>query len=219
MAIIEVSNLTKIYKTGDIELRALDGVSFTIERGEFVCVMGPSGSGKSTFVKHLLGKYDNFELSISATSRSPRGTEKHGVEYYFLSADEFRQLIAEDKLIEYQEVYKDHFYGTLRSEIERIKQKGHHVVFDVDVKGGLNLKKIFGSEAVAVFIQPPSIEELRKRLEGRGTDSEEMINQRIAKASTELEDAPYFDHIIINDQLDKALAELDELLRQYKMID
>ncbi|MBR1808446.1 MAG: guanylate kinase [Paludibacteraceae bacterium] len=178
----------------------------------------PSGSGKSTFVKHLLGKYDNFELSISATSRSPRGTEKHGVEYYFLSADEFRRLIAEDKLIEYQEVYKDHFYGTLRSEIERIQKKGHHVVFDVDVKGGLNLKKIFGKEAVAVFIQPPSIEELRRRLEGRGTDSKEMIEQRLAKASTEMQDAPFFDHIIVNDKLETALADLEKLLHQYKMI-
>ena len=179
----------------------------------------PSGSGKSTFVRHLLEKYNNFELSISATSRSPRGSEKNGVEYYFLSAEEFRKLIADDKLIEYEEVYKDYFYGTLKSEIDRIQGKGNHVVFDVDVKGGLNLKKIFGKEAVAVFIQPPSIEELRRRLEGRGTDSKEMIEERLAKASTEMQDAPYFDHIIVNDDLKSALAELDNLLKKYKMID
>ncbi len=178
----------------------------------------PSGSGKSTFVKHLLTCYNNFELSVSATSRPPRGTEQHGVEYYFLSAAEFRQLIADDKLIEYQEVYKDYFYGTLRSEIDRIQQNGHHVVFDVDVKGGLNLKKIFGGNALSVFIQPPSIEELRHRLEGRGTDSEDMIRQRLAKASVELQDAPFFDHIIVNDDLNTALAQLDELLKQYHLI-
>ena len=158
----------------------------------------PSGSGKSTFVKYLLTHYNNFELSISATSRKPRGTEQDGVEYYFITADEFRRLIEEDKLVEYQEVYANHFYGTLRSEIERIQGKGNHVLFDVDVKGGLNLKKIFGKQAIAIFIQPPSIDELRRRLEGRGTDSKEMIEQRLAKASIEMEDAPYFDHIIIN---------------------
>lgn len=178
----------------------------------------PSGSGKSTFVKYLLNNFDNFELSVSATSRKPRGTEQHGVEYYFLSAEQFRQLIEENKLIEYQEVYKDHFYGTPRSEIERIQDKGKHVVFDVDVKGGLNLKKIFGKDAIAVFIQPPSTEELRRRLEKRGTDSKEMIEQRLAKASTEMQDAPYFDHIIINDNLEQALADLNQLLKQYELI-
>lgn len=174
----------------------------------------PSGSGKSTFVKYLLSHYNNFELSVSATSRLPRGTEQHGVEYYFLSADEFKQLIKEDKFVEYEEVYEDYFYGTLKSEIERIRQQGKHVVFDVDVKGGLNLKKIFGSEAVSVFIEPPSIDELRRRLEGRGTDSKEMIERRIAKAALEMQDAPYFDHIIVNDDLTTALAELDQLLEQ-----
>ena len=169
-------------------------------------------------MKYLLTHYNNFELSISATSRKPRGTEQHGVEYYFLSADEFRKLIQEDKLIEYQEVYENHFYGTLRSEIDRIQSKGNHVLFDVDVKGGLNLKRIFGKDAISIFIQPPSIEELRRRLEGRGTDSKEMIEQRIAKASIELEDAPYFDHIIVNDKLDVALADLENLLKQYGLI-
>ena len=178
----------------------------------------PSGSGKSTFVQYLLNHYNNFELSISATSRQPRGKEQHGVEYYFLTAEEFRQLILDDKLVEYQEVYEDYFYGTLRSEIERIQAAGTHVIFDVDVKGGINLKKIFGEEALSIFVMPPSIEELRKRLEGRGTDSEEMIEKRINKASIELQDAPQFDQIIVNDQLPIALAELDQLLREKKLI-
>ncbi len=178
----------------------------------------PSGSGKSTFVKHLLTRFNNFELSISATSRKPRGTEKNGVEYYFLSAEDFKQLIAEDKLIEYQEVYEGLFYGTLKSEIDRIQAKGNHVLFDVDVKGGLNLKRIFGKNAISIFIQPPSIEELRKRLEGRGTDSKEMIEERLAKASIELQDAPYFDHIIVNDNLQIALNDLENLLKEYNLI-
>ncbi len=174
----------------------------------------PSGSGKSTFVQYLMRTYDNFELSISATSRAPRGQEQHGREYYFISAEEFKALIAEDKLVEYEEVYPDHFYGTLRSEIERIQAAGHHVVFDVDVKGGLNLKRIFGDEALAVFIQPPSIEELQRRLEGRGTDSPEMIAKRVNKASIELEDAPYFDTIIVNDVLETAQQDLVRVLTE-----
>ena len=179
----------------------------------------PSGSGKSTFVKHLLTTYDNFELSISATSRAPRGTERHGVEYYFLSAEEFKRLISEDKLVEYQEVYENHFYGTLRSEIERIQAAEHHVIFDVDVKGGLNLKRIFGEKALAIFVQPPSIEELRRRLTGRATDSPEMIEKRLRKASIEMEDAPKFDRIIVNDNLQTALSELDSLLQKQGMIE
>lgn len=178
----------------------------------------PSGSGKSTFVKHLLTKYDNFELSISATSRPPRGTERNGVEYYFLSADEFRQLIREDKFVEYEEVYENHFYGTLRSEIERIQSAGKHVLFDVDVKGGLNLKRIFADQALAIFIQPPSIDELRRRLIGRATDSKEMIERRIAKAGIEMQDAPFFDRIIINDDLSEALVSLDNLLKEYSLV-
>ncbi len=174
----------------------------------------PSGSGKSTFVQYLMRTYDNFELSISATSRAPRGQEQHGREYYFISAEEFKALIAEDKLVEYEEVYPDHFYGTLRSEIVRIQGAGHHVVFDVDVKGGLNLKRIFGDEALAVFIQPPSIAELQRRLEGRGTDSPEMIAKRVNKAAIELEDAPYFDTIIVNDVLETAQQDLVRVLTE-----
>ncbi len=174
----------------------------------------PSGSGKSTFVQYLLQHYTNFELSISATSRAPRGQEVHGREYYFLSADKFKELIAEDALIEYEEVYENHFYGTLRSEIDRIQAAGNHVVFDVDVKGGLNLKRIFGEQALAVFIQPPSIEELERRLRGRGTDSEEMIAKRVNKASIELQDAPYFDTIIVNDTLEEAQKDLVKVLTE-----
>lgn len=177
----------------------------------------PSGSGKSTFVNYLLQHYGNFELSVSATSRPPRGKEQHGKEYYFLSAEEFRNLIAEDWLIEYQEVYPDYFYGTLRSEIDRIEANGNHVIFDVDVKGGINLKHIFGDKALAVFIQPPSIEELRRRLNARGTDSQEMIERRIAKAGKELEDAPLFDEIIINDDLAAAQQDLQQLLTKYNI--
>lgn len=178
----------------------------------------PSGSGKSTFVKHILNKYNNFELSISATSRAPRGTERHGVEYYFLTAEEFRRLIAQDALIEYQEVYENHFYGTPRSEIERIQAAGKHVIFDVDVKGGINLKRIFGDEALSIFIEPPSIDELRRRLVGRATDSEEMIEKRVRKAAIELQDEDKFDRIIVNDQLQPALRELDDLLNEYKLV-
>ncbi len=174
----------------------------------------PSGSGKSTFVQYLMRNYDNFELSISATSRAPRGQEQDGREYYFLSATEFKNLIAADKLVEYEEVYPDHFYGTLRSEIERIQAAGRHVVFDVDVKGGLNLKRIFGDEALAVFIQPPSIEELQRRLEGRGTDSPEMIAKRVNKAAIELQDAPFFDTIIVNDVLETAQQDLVRVLTE-----
>ena len=139
----------------------------------------PSGSGKSTIVNYLLGKYPELEFSVSATSRAPRGTEKHGEAYYFLSTEEFQQKIKEEAFVEYEEVYAGCYYGTLKSEIERIEQKGHHVVFDVDVVGGCNLKRIFADKALSVFIAPPDVQTLRKRLEGRGTDAPEMIEQRV----------------------------------------
>lgn len=175
----------------------------------------PSGSGKSTFVKYLLDRYTNFELSISATSRPPRGQEVNGREYYFLSAEQFKQKIAAGDFVEYQEVYTNYFYGTLKSEIERIESKGHHVVFDVDVVGGLNLKHLFGDKAVSIFVQPPSIEALRERLLGRGTDSMEMIQQRLNKASKELSYAPQFEVRIVNDQLPVALQDLEHVLDAY----
>lgn len=170
----------------------------------------PSGSGKSTLVQYLLGQRHDLEFSISATTRPPRGQEQHGQEYYFISEDEFRQLIEQEAFIEYENVYKGTYYGTLRSEIDRIESRGHHVVFDVDVKGGLHLKQIFGDRALAIFIAPPSVEELRRRLTGRGTDTPEKIEERIAKAAFELEDAPQFDTVIVNDKLEHAQQALTE---------
>ena len=174
----------------------------------------PSGSGKSTMVKHLLTSYPNkFELSISCTTRAPRGEEQNGKEYYFISREEFESKISAGLFIEHEQVYEGLYYGTLRSEIDRIQQAGHTVIFDIDVKGGLNLKRLFGEEALAVFICPPSIEELSRRLHGRGDTSEEMIQKRLAKASIELSDAPYFDVRIVNDDLIRATSELDTLLK------
>lgn len=176
----------------------------------------PSGAGKSTVVNHLLGLYPELEFSISATSRAPRGQEKHGVEYYFFTSDEFRSMIAEDKFVEYEEVYAGSFYGTLRSEVERIWAKGHAIVFDIDVQGGVNLKKIFGNQALSIFIQAPSVEILRTRLVGRGTDTEEAIERRVAKAASEMEFAAgKFDYTLINDDLQTALAEAENVVKGF----
>lgn len=186
-----------------------------IPMGKVIIFSAPSGSGKSTIVNYLLSLNLGLEFSISATSRAPRGSEKYGVEYYFLSTEEFERRIAADEFVEHEEVYKGCYYGTLRSEVERIWGKGHTIVFDVDVKGGLNLKKIFGSQALTVFIQPPSIEELRRRLVGRGTDSPEKIEQRIAKAGEELTYASQFDTIVVNDDLATAQAEAEQKVRAF----
>ena len=176
-----------------------------------VIFSAPSGAGKSTIVNHLLGLHPELEFSISATSRAPRGQEKHGIEYYFFTSDEFRQMIAEDKFVEYEEVYAGSFYGTLRSEVERIWAKGHAIVFDIDVQGGVNLKRIFGDQALSVFIQAPSVEVLRERLNGRGTDTQEAIDRRVAKAASEMEFAAgKFDYTLINDDLATALAEAEK---------
>ena len=181
-----------------------------------VIFSAPSGAGKSTIVNHLLGIHPELEFSISATSRAPRGQEQHGKEYYFFSADEFRQMIAEDKFVEYEEVYAGSFYGTLRSEVERIWAKGHAIVFDIDVQGGVNLKRIFGDKALSVFIQAPSVEVLRERLVGRGTDTEEAIERRVAKAASEMEFAAgKFDHVLINDNLDIAKAEAERVIGEF----
>jgi len=182
---------------------------------KLIIFSAPSGSGKSTIVNHLLQAGFDIEFSISATSRTPRGKEKDGVEYYFLTPEEFRKKIAADEFIEYEEVYKDTYYGTLASEIERISKKGKHIVFDVDVIGGLNIKKKYGDRALLIFIAPPSIDELRNRLIKRGTDSAEMINLRIEKATYELSFAPHFDVTIINDDLEKAKKEAESVLRKY----
>ena len=176
----------------------------------------PSGAGKSTIVNHLLGMYPELEFSISATSREPRGKEVHGVEYYFFSSDEFRKLISEDKFVEYEEVYAGSFYGTLRSEVERIWAKGNTIIFDIDVQGGVNLKRIFGDQALSVFIQAPSVEELRKRLVGRGTDSDEAIERRVSKAASEMEFAAgKFDYTLINDDLTKAFTEAEKVVGDF----
>ena len=175
----------------------------------------PSGAGKSTIVNHLLGIHPELEFSISATSRAPRGQERHGVEYYFFSADEFRQMISEDKFVEYEEVYAGSFYGTLRSEVERIWAKGHAIVFDIDVQGGVNLKRIFGQSACSVFIMPPSVEVLRERLIGRGTDSMETIEKRVAKANFELSKSGEFDHVVVNDVLEDAIAKTRDIISNF----
>ncbi len=176
----------------------------------------PSGAGKSTIVNHLLNIRQDLEFSVSATSRAPRGQEKDGVEYYFFSADDFRKMIAEDKFVEYEEVYPGSFYGTLRSEVERIWAKGHTIVFDIDVQGGVNLKRIFGDQAFSVLIQAPSVEVLRKRLVGRGTDTDEAIEKRVAKAASEMEFAAgKFDYTLVNDNLEKAFAEAESVIEKF----
>ncbi|MCI0523386.1 MAG: guanylate kinase [Bacteroidales bacterium] len=172
----------------------------------------PSGAGKSTLVNHLLSRGLPLEFSVSATSRKPRGGEKHGREYYFIAADEFRRRIEAGEFIEWEEVYRDHYYGTLKSEIVRITMAGMIPLFDVDVKGGLNLKKIFGSSALAIFIMPPSVEELKQRLIRRATDSEEKIAMRVEKACMEIELADRFDMVIVNDDLSRACNEIETVV-------
>ena len=175
-----------------------------------IILCAPSGSGKSTMVKHLLTTYPNrYELSISCTTRAPRGQEVNGREYYFITREEFEKKIQEGAFVEHEQVYEGLYYGTLRSEIERIQQAGHTPIFDIDVKGGINLKRLFGDEALSIFIAPPSIEELSKRLHGRGDTSEEMIQKRLAKANIEMADACHFDVTIVNDDLQRAKKELE----------
>lgn len=183
--------------------------------GKLIIFSAPSGSGKSTIINYLLKQHLNLAFSISATSRPPRGTEQHGVEYFFLSPEEFRQRIANDEFLEYEEVYEDRFYGTLKAQVEKQLEAGQNVVFDVDVVGGCNIKQYYGDRALSLFIQPPSIEALRSRLEGRGTDSPEVIEDRLAKASYELTFAPKFDKVIVNDDLEKAQAEALKAIQDF----
>ena len=172
----------------------------------------PSGSGKSTIVNHILGLHPEIEFSVSATSRLPRGEEKDGVEYLFYSADVFRLLVRDGKFVEYEEVYPDRFYGTLKAEVNRIWARGHVIIFDVDVKGGVNLKKYFGDQALSVFIQAPSVEVLCERLVKRGTDSAGDIDKRVAKAAEEMTYAPKFDKVLVNDDLATAFAEAETMV-------
>jgi guanylate kinase len=176
----------------------------------------PSGSGKSTIVNHILSlNPGSMEFSVSATSRPPRGEEQDGREYYFLTADEFRKYIAEDRFVEYEEVYEGRFYGTLKSECERIWAAGHVIIFDVDVKGGVNLKKYFGDAALSVFIKAPSVEVLRERLIKRGTDSPEAIEERVAKAEEEMTYETQFDYVLVNDDLNTAYAESEKVVEDF----
>jgi len=183
--------------------------------GKVLIFSAPSGSGKSTIVGHILSRHPEIEFSVSATSRPPRGEERDGVEYLYYSADIFRALVRDDKFVEYEEVYPDRFYGTLKSEVNRIWAKGHVIIFDVDVKGGVNLKKYFGDKALSVFIQAPSVEVLRQRLIARATDPMEEIEKRVAKASEEMTYAPKFDRVLINDDLSLALKEADEMVESF----
>ena len=183
--------------------------------GKLIIFSAPSGSGKSTIINYLLQQSLRLRFSISATSRAPRGTEKNGVEYYFLTPEEFKTRIAQGDFLEYEEVYTDKFYGTLKSDVERIIQEGDNVIFDVDVVGGCNIKRFYGDRALSVFIQPPSIEELRKRLIGRGTDTPEVIESRIAKAAYELGFADKFDVVVVNDDLETAKAKALQVIQAF----
>jgi guanylate kinase len=184
-------------------------------KGKFVIVSAPSGAGKTTIVKKLMEAFPVLEFSVSAASRPPRPYEVDGIDYYFISAESFRELIEKGELLEWQEVYKDHYYGTLKSEVERIWNKNHHVLFDVDVQGGMNLKKGFPDISLALFIMPPSLQELEKRLRGRGTETEDSIKTRIAKASSEMTFATHFDRIIINDILEQSVKQAIEQVSQF----
>ncbi len=186
-----------------------------MNKGKLIIISAPSGAGKTTIVKYLLKCNLNLEFSISATSRKPRNNEKHGVDYYFIDNNEFKLKVNNNEFLEWEEVYEGTCYGTLLSEVNRLTDKGKNVLFDVDVKGGISIKKIFGSKALSLFIQPPSIDELRYRLEKRGTDSPDVINKRVAKAKYEITYAGEFDYIIINEDLDKAQIETENLIRNF----
>lgn len=184
--------------------------------GKLIVFSAPSGSGKTTIVQYLLNQKDlDLDFSVSATSREARGDEKHGENYYFISLKEFKRLIENEDFLEWEEVYKDNFYGTLKSEVERIWALGKHVIFDIDVVGGLKVKQQFAEETLSVFVKPPSIDELKKRLKNRKTESDERIDMRIAKASIELEAAIQFDYILENNDLETALAEAVKLVSSF----
>lgn len=187
-----------------------------MRKGKLIIFSAPSGSGKSTIISRLM-RHEELRLafSISCTSRRPRGSERDGVEYFFVTPDEFRRRIAADEFLEYEEVYQDRYYGTLKSQVERQLAAGQNVVFDVDVKGGCNIKSYYGDRALSVFIQPPSVGELRRRLEGRGTDSPEVIEQRLARAGFELGFAPRFDRVVVNDDVDRASDEALGFIREF----
>ena len=187
-----------------------------MKKGKVIIFSAPSGSGKSTIINWLMQHSElHLAFSISCTSRAPRGTERHGVEYFFLSPEEFRQRIANNEFLEYEEVYHDRFYGTLKSQVEKQLEARQNVVLDIDVKGACNIKEYYQDEALALFIQPPSIEALRQRLEGRGTDAPEVIEQRIARAEFELSYAPKFDRVVVNDVLQQAQQQALDIISAF----
>ena len=190
--------------------------SNNIKKGKLIVFSAPSGSGKTTIVRHLLNQKElNLEFSISATSREARSNEQHGKDYYYLSLEEFKNKIKTDAFLEWEEVYRDNFYGTLKTEIERIWAKGKHVIFDIDVSGGLRIKRKFPEETLALFVKPPDLNELVRRLKNRGEETEEKISMRVAKAPAELATAPLFDVIVVNEDLDKALEEAYHLVSEF----
>ncbi|MCX7744752.1 MAG: guanylate kinase [Flavobacteriales bacterium] len=183
--------------------------------GKVIIFSAPSGAGKTTLSKFVLQSFPQLEFSVSATTRLPRAHETHGKDYYFISIDEFKKLIQQNAFVEWEEVYNGSFYGTLKSEVDRIWAKNHHVVFDVDVKGGINLKKIFGHRALSIFIMPPSIDILEKRLRKRDTESEEMIKKRVLKAFKEIDDYKYFDKLVLNDRLEKSKKDIYQMIQHF----
>ena len=184
-------------------------------QGKLLIFSAPSGAGKSTIVQYLMKQNMGLEFSISATSRKPRQGEKDGREYHFISPASFREMIEQDAFIEWEEVYPDQYYGTLYSEVDKIWEKGRHAIFDIDVLGGINLKKKYNERACSIFIQPPSLEELEQRLRARGTDSESSLQLRMGKARFEMTHASHFDHIIINDSLEQALAHAEKIVKEF----
>ncbi len=215
-----IGNIDQVIKTIKMELNKQSNILQPLlrrGRGRLIIFSAPSGSGKSTIVQWLMQAHPelNLAFSISCTSRAPRGTERDGIEYFFLTPEEFKARIAANEFLEYEEVYENRFYGTLKSQVDTQTEAGQNVVFDVDVKGGVNIKKFYGDRALSLFVQPPSIDELRRRLEGRATDAPEVIEQRLAKAGYELTFAPQFDHVVVNDNLDEAKAETLRLVRTF----
>ena len=203
-------NYRMVYNDNELhELKAM--------KGKMLIVSAPSGSGKSTIVNWLMQEHPELRLyfSISCTSRAPRGTEQNGVEYFFLTPEEFKEKIQNNEFLEYEEVYQDRFYGTLKAQVERQREAGQNVVFDVDVKGGVNIKRYYGDEALSLFIQPPSMEELRRRLTGRGTDTPEAIEERLAKAEYELTFASQFDRVVVNNDLETAKQEALQIINDF----